>query len=111
MMRGKPMGSHCRMGSFPPGAPLAPYPGFSASKRALAQGVIGGMSLSGAMGAAPISPSSCHTPDRLRFGAGAGADDDADFAAVCCGAAWAAAVAAGKMNIAAEKPNKKYNGQ
>src|ERR1700692_256673 len=84
MMRGKPIGSHCRMGSFPPGAPLGPYPGFSVSNLAFAQGVIGGISLSAVMLSAPPLPWYCQTPAKARFGAG----DDADFEAAGCGAAW-----------------------
>src|ERR1700730_14380904 len=85
MTRGKPIGSHCRMGSFPPGAPLGPYPGFSASNLAFAHGVIGGISLSAVMLSAPPLPWYCQTPVRSCFGAG----DDADFEAVCCVRAWA----------------------
>src|ERR1700730_11833244 len=85
MMRGKPIGSHCKMGSFPPGAPLGPYPGFAASNLALAQGVIAGISLSGTMLSAPPLPWYCQTPDKSCFGAG----EVGDFGAVCCGVAWA----------------------
>src|SRR6516162_8143006 len=63
IIRGKPIGSHFRIGSFPPGAALGPYPGLLASYFACPHAVSGGKWSPG-----PWSPppgASCHTPERL----------------------------------------------
>src|SRR5437879_6318736 len=70
IIRGKPVGSHCKIGSLPSGTALVPYPGRSVANLACAHGVIGGISFSGAVLSAPPLPWYNQTPDRSRLGAG-----------------------------------------
>src|SRR5579872_293980 len=82
MMRGKPVGSHCKMGSLPSGTALVPYQGRSVANLACAQGVIGGISFFVAVLSAPPLPWYNQTPDMSRLGAGAAVS----VAAFACGA-------------------------
>src|SRR5262245_35978731 len=59
---GKPIGSHFRMGSLPPGAALGPYPGLLASYLACPHAVSGGKLSPGPW--PPPPGASCHTPER-----------------------------------------------
>src|SRR2546427_39951 len=61
-MRGKPIGEHFKMGSFPPGAALGPYPGLLASYFASPQDVSGGKLSPGPW--PPPPGANCQTPDR-----------------------------------------------
>src|SRR6185503_3975906 len=64
MIRGKPIGSHFKIGSFPPGAAFGPYPGLFESYFAFPHDVkVGKLS----PGPCPPPPgANCQTPERSR---------------------------------------------